>query len=192
MGHSVKCGTWKSSTLVHDSMYLGHIQRPRSFWTFALGSTAAARGGFKLTCPYENLLRMWHQCSLNSWWWWGSGWNIFSGILVFVGELVIPSKKMVHHSCLSNILTFWGLKCHICNQFTPKSLFCCDQMTTKIILCPFISTAWSKWYKTLMNILLQANRTSIFFLLVALRMWHFLYLWSSAQHWSFIYNDSLS
>ena len=71
----------KSSTLTHD-MHLGHIQRSSSYWIFALWSTEAARERFKLTSPNENLLRMWHQCSLNSCWCWGSWLNVFSGILI--------------------------------------------------------------------------------------------------------------
>ena len=135
---------------------------------------------------------MWHPCSPNSCWCWGSWLNLFSGILIFVGWLVIPGKKPVHHSCVSNILTFWGWVCHIRNEFTPKSLFCCEQMTINIFLCPFIETAWSKLYKKLVIIPLRANHTSIFLLLGVLRMWHFLFFWSSTQHWSFTYNDSLS
>ena len=186
-----KLYSWKSSILAHD-MYLGHPQRSSPCWIFALWSTEAARGGFELTSPYKNLLRMWHPCSPNSCWCWGSWLNLFSGILIFEGWLVIPGKKPLHHSCESNILTFWGWVCHIRNKFTAKSLFCWEQMTINIFLCPFIEMAWSKLYKKLVIIPLRANHTSIFLLLGVLRMWHFLFFWSSTQHWSFTYNDSLS
>ena len=107
MGHSVKCETWmsklyswKSSPLAYD-MYWGHTQGSSSFWIFALGSTEVARRGFKLASPYENLLRMWHQCSLNSCWFWGLWLNLFGGILIFVGWLMIPGKnQFIMLACL--------------------------------------------------------------------------------------------